>query len=88
MKAFAIIGITICAILFYFMEVEILKLREENIVLKTALSNERFRFELTESKLDMYENAFSRIEKVCPNIANKFDYLINEPLKENDQVRR
>ena len=88
MRAFGIIAILICAILLYFMEMEIIKLREENIVLKSALSNERFRFELTEKRLDMYEHAFARIERVCPDIANKFDYLINSPTQQNGQVRR
>ena len=88
MKAFAVISTIVCAILFYFMEMEILKLREENMVMKYALNNERFRFELTEKRLDMYEHAFARIERVCPDIANKFDYLINSPDKQNGQVYR
>ena len=88
MKAFAVISTIVCAILFYFMEMEILKLREENMVMKYALNNERFRFELTEKRLDMYEHAFARIERVCPDIGNKFDYLINPPDKQNGQVYR
>ena len=88
MKAFAVIATVLCAVLFYFMEIELVKLKEENIVLKSALSNERFRFELTEKRLDAYEHAFARIERVCPGIANKFDYLINSPVQENGEVRR
>lgn len=77
MKAFSIIVVVVSCAVFYVLENELHDLRRENHKLKTAYSNERFRFETVERQLDMYQLAFSRAENTCPQLSEQFDLLVN-----------
>lgn len=77
MKAFAIVGVLVCSVVFYLLEHELYKLKQENLRIRMALFNERFRYEIVEEQLDLYQMAFSRAQDHCPELKEQFDVLIN-----------
>lgn len=89
MKRITILVCFVSCVMFYLLEKEIMKLRKENFHLKQQYETAKFRFDLTETHLDRYQNAFGHIEKRYPHIAEEFDWMINvNPLEGNGKAGR
>lgn len=77
MKAFLVIAVIVCSVSFYFLEMEIHELRNEQDALKKSLKLCEQDWQMQLDHIEKYEKVFETLERSRPEIGEVLDLLLN-----------